>query len=181
MAGIVQIKRSTGNSAPSSLLQGELAWAQGTGGTAQGGALFIGGTDDAVKTIITKAQTDKLDAIEAGAQVNVVDSVAGRTGDVTLTHADLSDFDAEVNALIGAADLADLNDVGGTAPSDGQVLTWNNSAGRWEAQAAGSGVTQFVSLNDTPANFTGSGGFFVRVNGAANALEFVENIDAGTF
>ena len=40
----------------------------------------------------TQTELDKLANIEAGAQVNTVDSVAGKTGDVTLVKADITDF-----------------------------------------------------------------------------------------
>jgi hypothetical protein len=46
-------------------------------------------------------------------------------------------------------------------------------------QAAG--VTTFVGLSDTPANFTSSGGYYVKVNSGATALEFSQDVDDGTF
>ncbi len=39
--------------------------------------------------VMTKAERDKLASIEAGAQVNTVTSVAGKTGAVTLTKSDV--------------------------------------------------------------------------------------------
>ena len=42
--------------------------------------------------------------------------------------------------------------------------------------SAGQGATDFTSLTDTPANFTGAGGKTVKVNSSANALEFVDQI-----
>lgn len=65
-------------------------------------------------------------------------------------------------------------------PADGQVLTFDTTNG-WQAEAAGSGVTDFTALNDTPANFTGSGGMFAKVNTGATAIEFVAGIDGGTY
>jgi hypothetical protein len=43
------------------------------------------------------------------------------------------------------------------------------------------GVTTFVGLSDTPANFTSSAGYYVKVNSGATALEFSQDIDDGTF
>jgi len=40
--------------------------------------------------------------------------------------------------------------------------------------SAGQGATDFTSLTDTPANFSGAGGKTVKVNSSANALEFVD-------
>lgn len=39
--------------------------------------------------------------------------------------------------------------------------------------AAGAGATTFVGLTDTPANFTGAGNKILKVNNAADAVEFV--------
>ena len=42
---------------------------------------------------------------------------------------------------------------------------------------SGGGVSNFTGLSDTPANFSGAAGRFLKVNGGANAVEFVdENI-----
>lgn len=156
MTNKVQVLRSSGNAAPGSLLAGELAWAEGSGGTAVGGALFIGTVAGGVRTVVTKAQTDKIDGIDAT-------------------------IDSRADARIEAASVFDLSDIHTTTPSDGQVLTWDDANNRAAFAASGSGVTTFIALNDTPANYTDKGGFVVRVNSAANALEFVETIDAGTF
>ena len=82
----IRIHRSSGNTAPGSLAAGQLAYAEGAGGTANGGTLFYGEIGGNVRAIAGRQYVDKLDGIEAGAQVNVVDSVAGRTGDVVITH-----------------------------------------------------------------------------------------------
>jgi hypothetical protein len=89
----------------------------------------------------------------------------------------------------GATMLHALTDVSVTEGSgiNGYVLYWNNAASKWEAEAlaavATSGaysdlsgkptlVTAFTGLTDVPANYTGSGGFAVKVNAGATALEF---------
>lgn len=171
----IRIRRSTTEATPTGLAEGQPAY------SFQSGNLFVGGPDSTVVKIGGNTDVTKLAGIEAGAQVNTVTSVAGRTGAVTLTHADLSDFNDEVDARIVLADLADLADVHNASPSDGQVLTWDNANSRWAPAAAGSGVTTFIALNDTPANFTSSGGFFLRVNSGANAVEFTQDVDDGTF
>jgi hypothetical protein len=85
MANTIQIKRSAGTATPSSLAAGELAYSFNSDN------LFIGdGTT--VITIGGEADHLKLAGIEAGAEVNLVDSVAGKTGVVTLVKADLTNF-----------------------------------------------------------------------------------------
>ena len=42
--------------------------------------------------------------------------------------------------------------------------------------SSGQGATDFISLTDTPANFTSAAGKTVKVNSSANALEFVDQI-----
>jgi len=176
MADTIKIKRSDTTATPSSLAAGELAYSESSGN------LFYGRISDGTPVKIGgKTDVDKLAGIEAGAEVNTVTSVAGRTGAVTLTHADLSDFDSEVNALIGATNLNGLSDINAGSPGDGQVLTWVDASGEWQAQAAPSGVTNFVALNDTPSSFSGTGGYFAKVNSGATAIEFVNGIDGGTF
>jgi hypothetical protein len=174
MADIIKIKRSDTTATPVSLAAGELAYSEASGNffygrISDGTPVKIGGNTDVLK----------LAGIESGAQVNTVDDVNGKTGSITLDHADITDFDTEVNSLIGAASITDLSDVQGS-PSPSQVLTWN-AGGYWEPQASPTGVTEFISLNDTPVNFSGSAGRFVKVNSGATALEFVDGIDGGTF
>lgn len=174
----IRIKRSTGNTAPSSLVGGQLAYVEGTNNT-----LYIGNAaGDTVIAIGGKADHDKLAGVEAGAQVNAVTSVAGRTGAVTLSTTDISGFSTAADARIAAAHITDLIDVNiPTTPSNGQVLTWNNSTTQWEAAASAGGVTAFTQLNDVPNSYTSQGLKFVRVNAGATALEFVSDIDDGTF
>ena len=141
----IRILRSSGNAAPGSLAAGQLAYAEGAGGIAELGVLFIGEIGGTVREIGGRKYVDKVLALE------------------------------------NARNLTDLDDVNAPSPSNGQVLTWNNSTGRWEAQASGSGVTTFIALNDTPANFTGAASHHLKVNGAGDAIEFVQDIDDGTF
>lgn len=44
----------------------------------------------------------------------------------------------------------------------------------WLQVATGAGIDTFLGLTDTPVNYTGSGGKFVRVNATPDALEFVD-------
>ena len=153
MADVIRIKRSNVTAAPATLAAGELAYSE------QSGLLYYGRISDGAPVVIGgKALKDKLDG---------------------LTTADLSNFTAAVEALIGAASIGDLADVDLTGASNGQVLVYRS--GTFVMEAPGSGVTTFVALTDTPANFTGAAGRFVKVNAGATALEFVDGIDGGSF
>ena len=153
MADVIRIKRSNVTAAPATLAAGELAYSE------QSGLLYYGRISDGAPVVIGgKALKDKLDG---------------------LTTADLSNFTTAVEALIGAASIGDLADVDLTGASNGQVLVYRS--GTFVMEAPGSGVTTFVALTDTPANFTGAAGRFVKVNAGATALEFVDGIDGGSF
>lgn len=65
------------------------------------------------KISFDSASSTKLSGIEAGAEVNIVDSVNGATGAVSL-------------------DTADLTDVAATAPTNGQVLQYNSTSSNYE-------------------------------------------------
>lgn len=175
----IRIKRSSGDAAPATLAAGQLGYSEGA---TNGGTLYYGEIGGTVRPIAGKKFVDKLDGIEAGAQVNTVTSVATRTGAVVITSADLADFNTAADARITAASIEDLSNVTiPSTPANGQVLTWNNANSYWEASTSASGATEFTALNDTPNNFNASGGFFVRVNSGATALEYTQDIDDGTF
>lgn len=84
MANILQIKRSATTATPPALAVGELAY------SSQSNNLFIGESGNVVTKIGGATDVAKLAGIEAGAQVNTVSSVAGKTGAVTLTTSDVS-------------------------------------------------------------------------------------------
>jgi hypothetical protein len=153
MADIIRIKRSDVTSAPSTLAAGELAYSEASG------YLYYGRISDGAPVVIGgKTLKDKLD---------------------NLTSTDLSDFATAVGAIIDAASIGDLSDVDLTGAANGQVLIYRD--GVFEMEAIPSGVTTFIALSDTPANFTGAAGRFVKVNSGATALEFVDGIDGGTY
>lgn len=87
MSTLIQIKRSFANGAPVTLSEGELAYSF----KSDTKTLYIGdGTN--IIPIGGEADHTKLAGIEAGAQVNTVTSVAGKTGAVTLVKADITNF-----------------------------------------------------------------------------------------
>lgn len=78
-----------------------------------------GAATQAVSGFMSAADKTKLDAIQAGAQVNAVTSVAGRTGAVVLGKADVGlgnvDNTADVQKYVARAALADAATVAGSA------------------------------------------------------------------
>jgi hypothetical protein len=69
--------------------------------------------------------------------------------------------------------LADVEDGTGT-PAQGSFLRYVD--GVWQAEPSSSvgigGAVAFTGLSDVPHSYTSKGGFYVRVNGAANGLVF---------
>ena len=99
-----------------------------------------------------------------------VDLTSGDLPSHTHVEADITDLQAY---LLPADSIDALVDVDTTtvAPSVGEHLEWDGS--NWVPGTAAGGGT-FVSLTDTPGDYTGSvGSFFVKVNSGATALEFV--------
>lgn len=56
-----------------------------------------------------------------------------------------------------------------------------NGSGQLSWVAQPTVISTFVGLTDTPANYTSSGGYYVKVNSGATALEFSQDVDDGTF
>jgi hypothetical protein len=56
-----------------------------------------------------------------------------------------------------------------------------NGSGQLSWVAQPTVISTFTGLSDTPANYTSAGSYHVRVNAGATALEFVQDIDDGTF
>ena len=99
-------------------------------------------------------------------------------------------------------------DTTSTPPTSGQVLKWSGTKWQPAADATSGGgsadattldgldstyflnynnlnnkptiATAFTGLSDTPANFTGAEGRFVKVNSGGTALEFVTSSAAST-
>ena len=68
--------------------------------------------------------------------------------------------------------LSGHTDVHTASPSDGQVLTWDQSNTRWAPETLSPHTTAWTTLTDTPANYSGAGGKFVKVNAGATGLEY---------
>lgn len=96
--------------------------------------------------------------------------IKGLSGPVTVTSGSGTNISLTPGTT-GSLVLDGLNwpQTDGTA---GYVLSTNGSGTlSWVAQTGG--TSTFLGLTDTPSSFAGSGGYFVKVNTGASALEFV--------
>jgi len=150
MSTLVQIKRSTGNTAPSSLIEGELAYSYSSN------TLFIGDTANGVMNIGGKLYTNLIDGGSAAngsmtfvrrysngsAQFSQLDILVSPTSNNHVATKQYVD-----DAVLANVTLASLNDVNiGTAFSDqNNKILIGNSAGYY----VGTSVTGNVSLSNT--------------------------------
>jgi hypothetical protein len=166
----IKIKRSTGNLAPASLAAGQLAYSEGS---SNGGTLYYGEIGGTVREIGGKKFVDKLTGIEAGAQVNTVTSVAGRTGAVTIAVADVSGAEATANK--GQANGYASLDSSGLVPSSqlpsyvDDVIEGANLAA---FPATGASGKIYVAV-DTGKTYRWSGSTYVEISASPGSTDSV--------
>lgn len=163
---------------------GDLIFASGTttlatlADAATGNVLLSGGAGVAPAYGKVGLATHTSGQLSLTTQVTGVLPIAnGGTGAATAAAAfdALSPMATDGDLITRAAGTAARVAVGTT----GQVLTVVGGAPTWAAPA--STVQTFTDLTDTPANYTGAATYFVAVNSAGTALEFVNTIDGGSF
>lgn len=127
---------------------------------------------------ITPAQARTLLNVQDGATTNSTDgfllSRTNHTG--TQVAATVSDFSTAADARIAAANIDNLSDVAITAPVNNQVLKYFGA--QWINSAPSGGA--FITLSDTPTNYTGQAGKVAAVNPGETALEFIAVGGTGT-
>lgn len=166
----IRIKRSSGNTAPSLLESGQLAYAEGS---SNGGTLYYGEIGGTVREIGGRKFVDKVNGIEAGAQVNTVTSVAGRTGAVTIGVADVSG--AQATSAKGQANGYASLDSSGLVPSSqlpsyvDDVEEYANLAG---FPATGSSGKIYVTV-DTAKTYRWSGSTYVEISASPGSTDAV--------
>jgi len=156
---------------PASALVGDTTYAAGTG-------LSLSGTTFSLSDErFTSALLTKLNGIEAGAQVNVVTSVAGKTGAVTLASTDVglgsvrnvssysqTEADGRFAPISHGHTLSEISDSGSAAaldaPSTGdatatQVVKGDDSR-LTDARAPTSHTHLWADITDKPTTFTPS-------------------------
>ena len=148
MATVIQIKRSSGNSKPSALAQGELAYSYGTGGSF-GEQLFIGtGTETdgeaaSIDVIGGKYFTDKLDHA---------------IGTLTASSALLVDSNKAIDEIF----IGNSSTVGGTL----KLNEGTNNGSHFIALKAPNAVTADTTF--TLPDGDGSNGQFLKTDGSGN-------------
>ena len=137
----------------------------------------VGNASDS--NIFTDALKSKLDAIEANATQDqtageirtLVESASDSNVFTDADHTKLNNIEANATADQTNAEIKTAYE----ANSDTNAFT-DAEKTKLAGISAGAGATDFTSLTDTPANFSGAGGKTVKVNSSANALEFVDQI-----
>ena len=137
----------------------------------------VGNASDS--NIFTDALKSKLDAIEANATQDqtageirtLVESASDSNVFTDADHTKLNNIEANATADQTNAEIKTAYE----ANSDTNAFT-DAEKTKLAGISAGAGATDFTSLTDTPANFSGAGGKTVKVNSGANALEFVDQI-----
>jgi len=124
-------------------------------------------------------------ATRAGVVTSIADHNIGELLDVNTTgvangHVLKYNGSAWISTVdAGATNLGALSDVNSAGAANGQVLIYNSVSSQWEpGNMSGGGVggsSTLVGLTDTPTNYAGAAGYFVKVNSGASAVEFVAN------
>ena len=118
----------------------------------------------------TDAEKTKLAGIAAGAEVNTVDSVAGKTGVVTLVKADITDFADGDYATAAQGALADT----AVQPGD-NISALTNDAG----YIVDAGVTQIIAGTNVTIDPVGGTGA-VTINAAGGGGGAVDSVNGQT-
>jgi len=93
-----------------------------------------------------------------------------------------ADTVTSVNGQTGVVvlNLGDINGVDLTAVNTNDILMYNGT--NWVSVNSDTvGRKTFIALDDTPAQYAGHNDEFVKVAFGANALEFTDTIDGGTY
>ena len=88
-----------------------------------------------------------------------------------------------VDGVTTLSALTDTNVTGGNAPTDGQVLTWDNGNSYWKPTtvSGGGGSSTFVGLTDSPGSYASTDADkLVKVNSSYNAIEFGPKLHVST-
>ena len=87
----------------------------------------------------------------------VLSGLTGDTDDISEGSTNQYFTNARADARIAAADLADLSNVNSAAPTDGQVLTWDNANSYWKPAAASGGGGGGTDIQRFKINYATNG------------------------
>lgn len=148
-----------------------------TGGTAP--TISMAAATASVDGYMTSTYAAKLDGIAAGAQVNTVTSVAGKTGAVALVKGDVG-LGSVDNTADSTKNVNYASSAGNADSVDGQHFAWSNSGNAptylWGADANGSAyLAHRASMSVNYASYAAEGAsnnFYVR--GTSPTIELVD-------
>lgn len=153
----------------------------GTGAVLQGASSTEAGLMIAVDKskldsteVFTSAEKTKLSVIEAGAQVNTVTSVSGRTGAITLTKGDVGlnnvDNTSDLNKPVSDATQAALNGKEATLTPGTNITIDRTNPSAPVISATGGSSTPYVS----PQQIITSGGSLSLTHGLADKPKIIQ-------
>lgn len=109
----------------------------------------IKSSGEKIATINVNGTDTDLYASAGGGGGGAVDSVNGKTGDVVLTA---SDVGALADDTPIPSDLSDLSDVDTSGVTDGQILKYNATSGKFlPSNESGGGTTDYTDLTNKPS------------------------------
>lgn len=109
----------------------------------------IKSSGEKIATINVNGTDTDLYASAGGGGGGAVDSVNGKTGDVVLTA---SDVGALADNTPIPSDLSDLSDVDASGVTDGQILKYNATSGKFlPSNESGGGTTDYTDLSNKPS------------------------------
>jgi hypothetical protein len=163
MSNLIQIKRSEATAAPSSLANGELAWSSSSdvlyvgdfGTVAAIGGIRNPGVLTANQALVANS-TSGIDSLITGSftlstynVTSIIDDDSFATGVSNTSLATSESIKAYVDSVAGAgvSVLSDITDVNAGTPTEGHVLTWDQTEAKWvDADIAGGvGITSSYS------------------------------------
>lgn len=136
-----------------------------------------------IHKFVTSAQLTKIDSVETGAQVNTVNSVAGKTGNVTLVSADVGlpnvDNTSDIDKPISTATQAALDGKQDTITGAATTITGSNLTASRALVSDASGKVAASSVTSSEiAHLSGvTSGIQEQINSKANSSV---NLVAGT-
>ena len=178
MANIIQVKRSSADTAASGLAKGEIAWVDhGTGGAA--GILYIGdmGSSSTVRKIGGPGWG--LELLTSSALTGVPTAATANAGTNTTQLATT----AFVTTAVGNATISAISDIGDTTIAslgDAQMLIYDNAASKWKNQSVGGDATMdktgAITVTGVAANAVAlgsdtTGTYVTAISGTANEVD----------
>lgn len=143
----------------------------GTGGGLTGGPVTSSGTishaDTSTQANITATANTYVDGLtfDTYGHVTGVSTVAGFDGNYSSLAGAPTLFDGVYSSLTGipttftpsSHTLSSHSDVSTTSPTDGEVLTWNNSGSTWEPQTGGRNIPQNLDTGTVTLDINDAG------------------------